>query len=74
MIGEADVADLRVVLRSVWNERLEEAHLDPLVVADAAGGLDDAEEPGQLAPVPGRKGGTGLARFGHALIPRSSRT
>ena len=55
-------------------ERLEEAHLDPLVVADAAGGLDDAEEPGQLAPVPGRKGGTGLARFGHELIPRSSRT
>jgi hypothetical protein len=52
-------------------ERLEEAHLDPLVVADPAGGLDDAEEPGKLAPVPRRKGGTRLARLGHATYPRS---
>ena len=38
------------------------------VVTDAAGGLVDGERAGQLAPVPGREGGTGLLRIGHRRV------
>jgi uncharacterized protein YcnI len=48
-------------------ERFEEAHLDPLVDADAPGGLVDGEDPRQLAPVPRCECGSWLSWVGHGV-------
>src|SRR5207237_70125 len=46
-------------------EGLEQAHLDPLVVADPLRRLLDAERTGQLPAVPRRERRSRLLRFGH---------
>ena len=51
-------------------ERLEQLHLDPLVVADPAGRFLDVERAGQLAPVPWRERRSRLLRIGHLRTPR----
>ena len=50
-------------------ERLEQLHLDPLVVADAPSGLLDGEEPGSSRRSQGANGARGLFGSAMASVP-----